>query len=237
MRTRVATLALLGVLALAASADAAQNKRLHALATRYDAHLREARPDLGSRAGIGGCSDRLVPLTQSSLTADAALLAALLDSTAVLQREWLTRRDRRALVALHDRIEREAAPLRAGVWRREPSAYLPLAHDAIMEVARQPHVSPCERERRSLCRLRAVPEVLRAAEVNLAAGAVFDPDSEVTRWNAALGELRTTLPGLFAECHDAERFADLVEADSLALGAGRHFVARLRAPALGASAP
>ena len=220
---------LLGLFACAPPADAGPAQRLHALAARYDAHLRAARPDLGSLYGLGNCDDRLVPVSEAALAHDAPLLAALGDSAAALARAPLPPREANALAALRERIEREAAPLRSGAWRREPSAYLPLVHGAVLEAARRPHISACERERRALRRLRAVPEVLRAAEVNLAAGATFDPDSESVRWRLALFELRTTLPGLFPECHDATRYADLIEADSLALGAARHFVARLQA--------
>jgi hypothetical protein len=57
------------------------------------------------------------------------------------------------------------------------------------------------------------------------------------RWGEALVDLRTTLPGLFGDCHDPERYADFVEADSLALGAARRFVSLLRARASRGSAP
>jgi hypothetical protein len=225
----VATLVLLGAFAGASAAAGDPATRLRALSARYDAHLRSERPDLGSRAGLARCDDRLVPVTESSLARDAALVAEIADSAAALEREALGPGEQRALAALRERLEREAAPLRSGAWRREPSAYLALVHDAVMQAAQRPHISPCERERRALRRLRAVPEVLRSAEVNLGAASAFDPDSEAVRWGGALADLRTTLPRLFPECHDAERFADLVEADSLALGAARRFVARMRA--------
>lgn len=222
------SVALLLAFAGATAAASGPAGRLHSLETRYDDHQREARPDLGSHAGLSHCDDRLVPVTEASLEHDAILLQAFADSAVALDRAWLPPPERDALARLRVRIESEAAPLRTGAWRRSPAPYLELVHDAVFESARRPHISACERERRTLRRLRAVPEILRSAEVNLGADAAFDPDSETVRWNAALFALRDTIPGLFPECHDPDRFADLIEADSLALGAGRRFVSVLR---------
>ncbi len=216
----------------AGAAQAPPAARLRALETSWRAHLLAARPDLGSREGLAHCDERLEPITEATLARDAARLAALGDSAAALARLPLAPRDSAALTSLRTRIEREAAPLRDDTWRRDPGAYRALVHDAVMDVARRPHVSPCERARRALRRLRSVPEVLRAAQVNLAAAAAFDPDSETVRWTAAMLDLRVELPRLVGECHDPERYARLVEADTLALDAARRFVAflRVRAP-------
>jgi hypothetical protein len=178
---------------------------------------------------VSGCDDRLVPITEGSITRDSVALEALDAQVRALAGGGEATGEQRALGELRTRIALELAPLRSGAWRRDPGAYRALAHDAILEVATRKHISPCERERRALKRLREVPEVLRAAEVNLGAQAAFDPDSETVRWTASMMDLRVTLPGLFNDCRDAGRFADLVEADTLALDAARRFVAVLRA--------
>lgn len=211
-------------LALAAGpARATPAAAVRALAARYAAHLLADRPDLASRYGLAHADDRLEPVTEATLARDAALLGALADSAAAVDRARLRRADAALLDTLCAHVAAEAAPLAADAWRRRPEAYLALAEDAVLAAARQPRVSACERTRRATRRLRAVPEVLRAAEVNLRA-ATYDRDDAVARWRAAMVALRTELPAVAATCHDSERYADLVEADSLALEAARRFV-------------
>ncbi len=204
--------------------------RLRGAARRYEAHLLAERPDLGSRYGLERADERLEPVTEATLERDAALLASLraeLDTLA--GGASLSVREHATLDTLDARIEREAVPLRTRAWRHEPARYRDLAHTAVLAVATRPHVSPCERTRRAIARLRAVPEVLRAAQVNLRDHLAFDPEREAAAWAAAMFELRTALPALAAGCHDPEREADLIEADSTALAAARRFVRFLRA--------
>ena len=197
--------------------------RLHAAAARYRRHLLSERPDLASRAGLERADSRLEPVTEATLGRDAATLSALGESLATLDTATLARRDRATLDTLRARVGRELAPLRDGTWRSDPAIYLGLAHDAPLESARRARRSPCERARRTAGRLRGVPETLRAAEVALRGARIADPEAEAARWRVAMLDLRVTLPALFSDCHEGERYAAFVEADTLALEAMGRF--------------
>jgi hypothetical protein len=227
---------LLATLLLAAGAGRAGAERapvaLRALAARYQAHLLADRPDLASRAGHADADERLVPVTEASLGHDAALLRALADSLGRIDRAALSRTEAALFDTLRARIAREAAPLEAGAWRRDPLCYLELTDAAVFESAQRPHVSSCERARRAMGRLRAVPEVLRAAEINLRDHPASDRDTALARWDRALLGWRIRLPAVAEQCHDALRLADFIEADSLALRAATRFMRFLRADSL-----
>jgi hypothetical protein len=222
-------------LALAAASAGARGPsdqgRLRALELRYHAHLLADRPDLASRIGLTHADDRLEPVTEATLARDATLLDALRDSLTAVERGTPPASERAVLDSLRARIEREAAPLREGRWRGDPLLYVELTHRAVMDAARRPHVSPCERTRRAIARLRAIPEVLRSGEVNLRDAKAFDREAVDAGWAEAMTDLRVAIPAVGTDCHDADRFADLVEADSLALGAVRRFVLFLRGQA------
>jgi hypothetical protein len=83
-------------------------------------------------------------------------------------------------------------------------------------------------------RMRLLPEVLRAARVTLRPGGDDEGNYSIKPWLAAMDSLRA-LPARLAGCRDPVREADLVEADSLALGACDRFVHFLseRQPAAG----
>lgn len=229
-RSTVLALAAAFVLAAALPCAAASgaDARLAAARSRWTEHVRTERPDLAMRWDVGGAQRRLEPVTEATLERDAALLAALGDSLAAIDRDALAPASRAVLDTLRARVEREAAPIRDGAWRRDPELYLALTHGAVLEAARAPRVTPCGRSARALARLEHVPEVLRAAEINLRGADAIDADATATRWAAAMADLRTELPVLAARCHDPERVARVVEADTLALDAMRRFVAVLR---------
>jgi hypothetical protein len=193
------------------------------VAARYEAHLLMARPDLASRAGRASADDRLEPVTEATLERDAGELAAIEGALAAIDPAALGARDRVLLDTLRVRAGREGSALRAGSWRTDPDAYLALAHDAPLASATRPHVNACERARRTAARLRVVPELLRAAEVNLRGASGFDRQAAVANWRAAMMDLRLELPKRFDACQDGGRYATFVEADTLALGAMDRF--------------
>lgn len=236
--SRSTLLALAAALSIAATSPCAAapgaDARFAAAHARWAEHVRTERPDLAMRWGVDGAQRRLEPVTEATLARDAALLAAISDSLAAIDRDALGPERRAALDTLRARVEREVTPIRDGAWRRDPDLYLALAHSAVLEAARAPRVTPCGRSARALARLRRVPEVLRAAEVNLLGADAVDADAAAARWAAAMADLRTELPVLAARCHDPERVAQVVEADTLALDAMRRFVAVLRVRAAAA---
>ncbi len=198
--------------------------RVEALERAYAGHLLLARPDLAYTYGVTRAADRLAPLTEATLARDAATLDSLQAAADAIDPATLGPGARARRDTLRARIAREAAPLRAGLWRTSAAAYLGFANEAILAVARTPRTSPCERARRATGRLRALPELLRSAQVNLRDASHEDPGAEAAPWLVAMDSLRTALPARVVECREPERYADFVEADSLALGAIARFV-------------
>lgn len=213
------------ILVLSAPARSAPSAReaLRALQQRHRAHVLAARPDLATRWGWTGAERRLVAVTESSLAHDRALLAELSAAAARIDRAALRPADAAALDSLRAGIARELAPLESGAWRNEPRLYLALGPDAVFDVARTPRVSPCERAARVIARLRALPELLRAAEVNVRGARVNGLADAASDWDAAADSLRDALPRWLEGCREPERLADFVEADTLGLRAVRRF--------------
>jgi hypothetical protein len=229
---RGALLALALFTAAHAAGAATPAARLADAERRYASHLLADRPDLASREGARRADGRLEPVTEATLQRDAGLLAALADSLAAIDGATLGARDRARLDTLRVRVAHEREPLVSGAWRCDPSRYLALAVDAPLASARRPRTSACDRARLATGRLRMVPEVLRAAQVNLEGAAIGDREAAAAPWRGAMQVLRDSLPDLFSDCREPERFARFVEADTLALEAmGRFTRFLLEAPA------
>jgi hypothetical protein len=209
------------------AATAPATPTLTALEARYQAHLLAARPDLASHYGLGG-DDRLAPITEVTLARDAAWLRSFAADVARLDAQRLSAREHARADSLRARVAREAAPLEDRTWQQEPRAYLALVHAAVLEAGGAPHVSPCERGRRAMMRLRMVPEVLRSALINLRATHAMAPEAAAA-FDSAAADLRIVLFKPLDGCKDPRRQADVIAADTLALRAYASFVADLRA--------
>lgn len=194
----------------------------------FDAWLLEARPDLATRYGLPHAETRLEPVTALSLATARATLSPLRDSLVHIERGALGPRGAAAYDSLAARIEREWSAIERDTWTREPAAYVPLTVGAVLDVALAPRVTPCERARRALKRLRRVPEVLRAAQVQLRSAHDFDRERTLAAWDAGLLALRADAPAAVQGCREPGRNADFVEADSLALDAIVRFVRYVR---------
>jgi hypothetical protein len=215
--------------ALAAGVPGAAGTRpaLRRAEADYRAHVASARPDLATRFGFGGTDARLEPVTEATLTRDAEWLDAFEARVSAIDRGALRPAEAAALDSLRARVAREREPYARGAWRREPALYLALGPSAVLDVAGATRGSPCGRGRNAVGRLRALPEVLRAARVNLGAATGSAGDEAAAPWHAAMDSLRA-LPVRLAGCREPMREADLVEADSLALAACERFVRFLR---------
>lgn len=175
-------------------------------------------------------------MTEATLRADSAWLARFADRLAAIDRGALAPLEAVRLDTLRARVERERGPHESGAWRRDPALYLELGVGAALEAAALPDASPCRRAKYAVGRLRAVPEVLRAARVTLRDGAIAPTDTSAAPWRAAMDSLRA-LPARLAACREPSREADLVEADSLALAACERFIRFLREERLVPGAP
>lgn len=249
-RTRILALALATMVAGAFAVPAARAAGAqHAAAPTARRELRDAqrmwrawlladRPDLATRYGVKGAEDRLTPLSESGIDSARVRVARVRDAALRVDRAALPAPENAALDTLRARVEREWTPLEGGAWRREPVLYIPLTIDAVLDVAApRKGVSPCERSRRAQKRLLALPEALRAAQVNLREASEFDRDSTLARWDEAIQRLRTALPPTLLACREPRRVAETVEADSAALAAAQRFVRFVREDLLQSARP
>lgn len=225
---------LLAIAAAAVGADALG--ALRDAESEYRRHLLRARPDLATRLGLRGADARLVPVTEATLRSDAAWLERFAARLEALDRAGLEPLARVTLDTLRARVAREREPHASGAWRRDPALYLQLGPHSVLEVAALPNTSPCARSKFAIGRLRALPEVLRAARVTLRDGRAEVAAGQVAAWRAAMDSLRA-LPARLAACREPSREADLVEADSLALAACARFVRFLGEGDVDAGAP
>ncbi len=174
-----------------------------------------------------GGESRLAPVTEATLQSDGPWLQRFADRLAALDRAALPPREAERLDTLRARVERERAPYVSGAWLHDPGLYLQLGPGAVLEAATVRRAGACDRLKYAAGRLEAVPEVLRAARVTMRNGRLAAGPQAEADWRAAMDSLRA-LPARLMECRDPDREADLVEADSLALGACRRFLRFLR---------
>ena len=212
-------LALLAGTAAAAGRDAARREA----EDEYREHLLAARPDLATRFGVRGGDDRLVPVSEATLGADSTWLAEFAWRLRSLSGWPMKRRERDRLDTLRVRVAREREPHMSGAWRSDPSVYLELGPRAVIEAAKIPGSGSCARMNHAIGRMRLLPEVLRAARVTLRPGGDDEGNYSIEPWLATMDSLRA-LPARLTGCRDPIREADLIEADSLALGACDRFV-------------
>lgn len=231
MHLRMSAALVAGFVVLAARsglADSSTMPSIRALERGYAEYLLVHRPDRGSREGVRGAAARLVPVTESSLERDLAWLSRFRARCALVDSARIAPSDRVRLGSLLMRVARqqeESAP--QGPLRRDALAYRVLTDQAVLEVITTPRVGECERVRRATLRLHMLPEVLRAAAINLRA--MPQDDARVQRGvDDAIRVLRAEVIAAAVACHDPRRRADLVEADSAAIRAYQVFPRWLR---------
>jgi hypothetical protein len=212
-----------------ACAAAAAPVRVEPLAREFRAHRLASRPDLASRAGDRRGDARLEPVTQASLAAEAGWLldfARRLESVPRAALAPAARATHDSLAAWTARAGAEIAIERR--WERDPAAYLDLVDGAIRALLPGPDRSACARARAVAARLARVPDVLRAARVNLR-----EPPRELVAaalpgCERALELYRAELPAFGGRCREPRTQADLAEADTLAVRALEGFLGYLR---------
>jgi hypothetical protein len=217
---------LLAVAGLAAGAVPARVERLE---REYREHRLAVRPDLATRAGDRRGDDRLEPVTQASLAAEAEWLAGFARRLESVPRAGLAPAAR----TTHDSLGAWTARARAEIagtrrWERDPAAYLDLADAAIRALLPGRTGSACARTRAVTGRLARVPDVLRAARVNLR-----EPPRELVAgalpgYERLLDLYRAELPAFGERCREPRTQADLAEADTLAVRAVEDFLDYLR---------
>lgn len=200
-------------------ADAAPPTSLATLERSYAAYLLRARPDLAWRAGAKAAASRLEPVTTTNLAQQTAWLARFERELQAVPRETLTPAESTRLDTLLARTSRQHSECGLdGPFRRDPLAYRALTDFAVLEVITAPRVGECERVRRATRRLLLVPEVLRAAALNLR-DTPYDSVRVQQGLDDAIRVLRADVTAAAAACRDPQRTADFVEADSAAIRA------------------
>ncbi|MFN8588526.1 MAG: hypothetical protein U0704_12090 [Candidatus Eisenbacteria bacterium] len=181
------------------------------------------RPDLAAREGLP-YPRHPEPLGAEGFVHATRALARARDAIAAVDRAPLPPGDAARLDTLAARADREWSAHAREAWRNDPEFWAALTLEPALAVAAGPaRVSPCERSRRAIARLRAVPEALRSAQVLLRDARAFDRERALARWDEAIRRARTELPAVFLACKEAGRLADAVEADSSAIAAAERF--------------
>lgn len=223
---RVLGLALALATGPSALADAAPSpsRLLARLESEWASHVLAERPHEATRMGLHARDGALVPVTEDWLARERAWLAAFEARFAAVADVPLPRTRAVARDSLAARLARVRDDHARRVFEREPARYADLVGDAVEDVFRA--APGCGGSARATRRLRAVPEVLRAARV-----LVRDPSPAalaegVRRFERVLELYRVGIPARTADCRDGYAQAALAEADSAAT---RALVAHLEA--------
>ena len=235
MKLRLATLSVAAVLALGfvGPLSNSPDARVQRLGDEFLDVWLERHPHLATRLGLHQWDGRLVPVTTASVASDLEWLSGMRKRLRAIPRSGLSFERLQEHDLLTARIERERIELEeVRSWERNPSFYLDLVAGSVLAVLERDFTSPCERVVLATRRLRMVPEVLRAARVNLKDPPRLFTEVGLSQFAGALVFYRATLPTLTGECREPLLQADLAEADTQAVRAVERFVQELRADVL-----
>ena len=220
---------LLALAAVAAGAPGATPPRLETLGREYREHRLAVRPDLATLAGDRRGDGRLEPVTQATLLAEAEWLRRFAARLEAVPRDGLSPAGRSLRDSLAARVARQRDELEVTRrWERDPSAYLDLAGAAMRPLLDGRGVAACARARSLAKRLERVPDVLRAARVNLREPPRRLLEEALAGYERLLAFYREDLPAFGARCREPRTQADLAQADTLAVRAAEDFLRYLR---------
>jgi hypothetical protein len=190
------------------------------------------RPYLASRLGQHDRDAALDPVTEASLDSERAWtvdLAGRLANVGGADGVGLSFEGRLERDALAARVRRELLDLEVlHPFQDDPGAYLPIVEGSVLPFLERRPGSPCTHLTNATRRLEHVPEVLRAAKINLRDPGRLATERAVERFDAALRVFREDLPASARTCRDPAIQASLSEADSGAVRAMVEFVEFLR---------
>ena len=235
MKRHLATLLAAALaLGLAASVRAdSPDARLQKLGDEFLDGWFTRRPHLATAFGLHGWDARLAPVTAGSVTSDLAWLEAVRARLDAIPRDALSfarAQEHDLLAAWIERERLELAEVRA--WERDPGVYVELVAGSVLSLLEHDFASPCERTVLATRRLRLVPEVMRAARVNLRDPPRVHTEIAIARLAGVLEFYRLGLTELTAECREPLLHADFAEADSQAVRAVEQFLEMLRVDVL-----
>lgn len=206
------------------------------LGEEFVAWRRARPPQAATQAGAPA-----VPLTAlvsaSALSGELAWLRGFRDRLAALPREA---RDARSDAPARSQDAFDRALLEAAVehalaereilkpFERDPGAYVALVAGSVEAVLDRSGGSPCARLQRAARRLAEVPEVLRAARLNLKHPSRVLTERAIGRYEGVLRFYRQDVPQSVTGCRNARLQADLAQADTAAVRAIEAFLGYLR---------
>ena len=216
-----------------ARAAPAADARFRELSEEFLGHWLGQRPHTATRLGLHDKDGELRVPTDTWLSDERDWLRgyqARLDSFARATPRAVLSFDRRLEYdVLRARVQRER--LDAEVLRpfeNNPNSYLALVAGSIQSLLDRRYAGTCTRLRSATRRLSVVPEVLRAAKINLRNPPEIATRSAIGQFEGVLRLYRERLPEAAEECRDPAIVASLTEADSEAVRAVESFVQFLR---------
>lgn len=186
-------------------------------------------PQTATRLGLHGHDRELRVVTQATLTRDAAWLHDVQARLGTIPRAELSFNHQLDDEVLSARLERELLDLEVvRTWETNPNAYLDLIAGSIQSLLQRRFASACEREIAVVRRLRQVPEVLRAAQVNLRHPPRLTTEVAIGQFEGVLRLYREQVPAFATECHAPALEGDLAVADTAAVRAVESFIDWMR---------
>lgn len=216
--------ALLCALAGAAGAET-YDQHFRKVGDRFLDELLQRRPQLATRLGLHAYDSKLPIITQMSLDQDRTWIAGYQRQLAAIPRAQLSFETALDYDLLRARLDREQLDLDViRPYERNPNSYLDLVAGAIQSLSQRDFASPCARIQSIIHRLRVVPEVLRAAELNLHHPPRVFTETALAQFPGVLRLYREEMLPLEAACKQPEVEADLAEADTAAVRAVQDFI-------------
>jgi uncharacterized protein (DUF885 family) len=238
LRRLVLALLLLSLPSAPAPAHAASrpDARLNELTTTFIHGWLERRPQLATRLGVHTWDHELRPLTPASAAEDVAWLDSLQHRLDGIPRATLSPgaavdRDLLAWRIARERFEIEVTR----GWERNPNVYLELVAGSLQSLAQREFASPVSRLRSITARLEGVPEVLRAARIQLQHPPRIYTEIAIGQFTGALKLYREDLPALADRVKEPHLLGAFVQADSTAIASLLEFITYLRDDLLPAS--
>lgn len=217
----------------AASEAPKAHAEVQSLAEEFIAWRRARPPRVAIRVGAPA-----VPLTGvvsgPAPDRDLAWLRGFRDRLATLPREATAAGQTRSEAAsdrtlLDAAVEREMLELEVlKPLERDPGAYVALAAGSVEAAIDRSNGSSCARLQRAVRRLAEVPEVLRAARLNLAHPSRVLTERAIERFEGVLRFYREDVARTVTGCRNAGLQADLAQADTAAVRAVTAFIGYLR---------
>ena len=182
-------------------------------------------PHVATRGGDPSSLPLASTVTAAALAEERAWLRAFRERLAAVPRDEPAgeRATERALLeAAVERDLMEAEVLRP--FERDPGAYVALVAGSVEAALKRSGGTQCARLEHAARRLAEVPEVLRAARLNLKDPPRVLTELAIERFAQVLRFYREDVPRLTAGCRSARMQADVAQADTIAVRAVEGFL-------------